>query len=115
MNWMPARLAWLLLSISAWILPGYDARMAWLIGLSQHQDMPGPNAGWGQAASAGALRVRLVGKKWKNGRLQHNAWLGHPDDSTEVSANFIPRIICLNRYATLLLLVILSLLIAIFN
>ncbi len=65
MNWLPARLTWVLLSISAWVLPDYDGRMAWSIGLSQHQYMSGPNAGWGQAASAGALRVQLVGEKWK--------------------------------------------------
>ena len=115
MNWVPARLTWFLLSFTAWILPGYDARMSWSIGLSQHQHMPGPNAGWGQAASAGALRVQLVGEKWKNGRLQHSAWLGHPDDSSEVGADFIPKLIRLNRYATLLLLVTLSLLIAVLN
>ena len=115
MNWVPARLTWVLLSISAWVLPDYDGRMAWSIGLSQHQYMSGPNAGWGQAASAGALRVQLVGEKWKNGRLQHRAWLGHPDDSSEVGADFIPKLIRLNRYATLLLLVTLSLLIAVFN
>ena len=115
MNWVPARLTWVLLSISAWVLPGYDGRMAWSIGLSQHQYMSGPNAGWGQAASAGALRVQLVGEKWKNGRLQHSAWLGHPDDSSEIGADFIPKLIRLNRYATLLLLVTLSLLIAVLN
>ena len=115
MNWVPARLTWVLLSISAWVLPDYDGRMAWSIGLSQHQYMSGPNAGWGQAASAGALRVQLVGEKWKNGRLQHSAWLGHPDDSSEVGADFIPKLIRLNRYATLLLLVTLSLLIAVLN
>lgn len=115
MNWVPARLTWVLLSISAWVLPGYDGRMAWSIGLSQHQYMSGPNAGWGQAASAGALRVQLVGEKWKNGRLQHNAWLGHSDDPAQVGADSIARLIRLNRYATLLLLVILSLLIAVFN
>ena len=115
MNWVPARLTWVLLSISAWVLPDYDGRMAWSIGLSQHQYMSGPNAGWGQAASAGALRVQLVGEKWKNGRLQHRAWLGLPDDSSEVGADFIPKLIRLNRYATLLLLVTLSLLIAVFN
>ena len=115
MNWVPARLTWVLLSISAWVLPDYDGRMAWSIGLSQHQYMSGPNAGWGQAASAGALRVQLVGEKWKNGRLQHRAWLGLPDDSSEVGADFIPKLIRLHRYATLLLLVILSLLIAVFN
>ena len=115
MNWMPARLTWVLLSASAWALPGYDGRMAWSIGLSKHQYMLGPNAGWGQAASAGALRVQLVGEKWKNGRLQHSAWLGHPDDSSEVGADFIPKLIRLNRYATLLLLVTLSLLIAALN
>ena len=112
MNWLPARLTWVLLSISAWVLPDYDGRMAWSIGLSQHQYMSGPNAGWGQAASAGALRVQLVGEKWKNGRLQHNAWLGHPDDPAQIGADSIPRLIRLNRYATLLLLVTLSLLIA---
>mgnify|MGYP006249038639 CR=1 FL=1 len=115
MNWVPARLTWVLLSISAWVLPGYDGRMAWSIGLSQHQYMSGPNAGWGQAASAGALRVQLVGEKWKNGSLQHNAWLGHSDDPAQVGADSIARLIRLNRYTTLLLLVIISLLIAVFN
>ena len=115
MNWMPARLTWVLLSASAWALPGYDGRMAWSIGLSKHQYMLGPNAGWGQAASAGALRVQLVGEKWKNSRLQHNAWLGHSDDPAQVGADSIARLIRLNRYATLLLLVILSLLITVFN
>ena len=89
--------------------------MAWSIGLSQHQYMSGPNAGWGQAASAGALRVQLVGEKWKNGRLQHNAWLGHPDDPAQIGADSIPRLIRLNRYTALLLLVTLSLLIAALN
>ena len=83
--------------------------------LYQHQYMSGPNAGWGQAASAGALRVQLVGEKWKNGRLQHNAWLGHPDDPAQIGADSILRLIRLNRYATLLLLVTLSLLIAVLN
>ena len=73
MNWVPARLTWVLLSISAWVLRGYDGRMAWSIGLSQHQYMSGPNAGWGQAASAGALRVQLVGEKWKNGCLLYTS------------------------------------------
>jgi adenosylcobinamide-phosphate synthase len=114
MNWLPARMTWMLLSMSACILPGYDARMAWFIGWSQHKYLPGPNAGWGQATSAGALRVRLVGEKWKNSRLQHNSWLGHPNDSGQVGADAIPQLIRLNRCATLVLLVILSLLIVIF-
>ena len=37
------------------------------------------------------------------------------DDSSEIGADFIPKLIRLNRYATLLLLVTLSLLIAVLN
>jgi adenosylcobinamide-phosphate synthase len=81
MNWIPARLTWLLLSLMAFLLPNYSARQALICGWRQHAIIPGPNAGWSEATTAGALRRRLIGPIWKEGRLITDVWLGNPSDS----------------------------------
>lgn len=80
LNWVPARLVWLLLSLLAVFVPGCSARHALLIGWKQHAIVPGPNAGWSEAAMAGAIRRRLVGPIWNSGRIVTEAWLGEPSD-----------------------------------
>ncbi|HEX2911770.1 MAG TPA: cobalamin biosynthesis protein [Chloroflexia bacterium] len=59
LNYLPARLAALLLIVSA---PWYrgDRKLAWQIARRDHAKTASPNAGWTMAAMAGALRVRLV-------------------------------------------------------
>jgi adenosylcobinamide-phosphate synthase len=79
-NLIPARLAWLLISAVAAVVPGGSASKAWRIGLSQHAIIPGPNAGWPEAAIAGALERRLIGPIWRGGSLVTDVWIGEPSD-----------------------------------
>jgi adenosylcobinamide-phosphate synthase len=80
MNFVPARVTWLLVAMVAAVLPAYSGRKALRIGLEQHGLLPGPNAGWSEAAVAGALERRLVGPIWLNGQLVTDRWLGDPAD-----------------------------------
>lgn len=58
LNWLPARLAAILLVCAAWICR-LDAANAWRVMIRQHARTSSPNAGWTMSATAGALRVRL--------------------------------------------------------
>jgi adenosylcobinamide-phosphate synthase len=80
MNWIPARIAWLLISAVAFLLPGYSARKSLAIGWRQHAIVPGPNSGWSEAAAAGAIQRRLAGPIWAHGKLVTETWLGDPAD-----------------------------------
>lgn len=76
MNYVPARITWLLVSASAAILPGYSGSKALRCGFSDHTVLPSPNSGWSEAAAAGALERRLVGPIWNGGRLVTDIWIG---------------------------------------
>ena len=78
MNLIPARLTWLLIACAAALTPGSSTRAALRIGWLQHAVVPGPNAGWSEAALAGAIRRRLVGPIWLDGRQITEVWLGDP-------------------------------------
>jgi adenosylcobinamide-phosphate synthase len=80
MNWLPARLNWLLTAACASLLPGYSGPKALRVGWRQHALMPGPNSGWSEATTAGAIQRRIVGQIWKRGRLVTDLWLGEPSD-----------------------------------
>jgi adenosylcobinamide-phosphate synthase len=80
MNFVPARLTWLLLAVVSFVIPGCSARKAWRVGLSQHAVLLGPNSGWSEAATAGGLQRRLVGPVWLRGQLVTDLWIGDPGD-----------------------------------
>jgi adenosylcobinamide-phosphate synthase len=80
MNYLPARLTWLLLALTALFVPGCAAVDALSVGARQHAILPGPNSGWSEAAAAGALRRRLVGPIWLRGTLVTDVWIGRPGD-----------------------------------
>jgi adenosylcobinamide-phosphate synthase len=80
MNFVPARLTWLLLALIALFVPGCSAKKALAIGWRQHAILPGPNAGWGEAATAGAIKRKLIGPIWRNGALATDVWLGDSED-----------------------------------
>lgn len=80
MNWLPARLTWLLLSALAAILPGYSGLKALRVGWQQHAIVPGPNSGWSEATIAGAIQRKLIGPIWAEGRLVTEVWLGNDSD-----------------------------------
>jgi adenosylcobinamide-phosphate synthase len=80
MNWIPARITWLLISAVALLLTGYSARKSLRVGWRQHAVVPGPNSGWSEAAAAGAIQRRLIGPIWAGGKLVTEIWLGDPAD-----------------------------------
>ena len=81
MNWLPARITWLLISLVAIFMPKCSAVKALRIGWQQHALVPGPNAGWSEAATAGAIQRRLIGAIWRNGILVTELWLGDTGDA----------------------------------
>ena len=80
MNFVPARLTWLLIAAVAGVFPGCSASRALRIGFAQHARLPSPNSGWSEAATAGAIGRRLVGPIWLNGVLVTDVWIGDADD-----------------------------------
>lgn len=80
MNYVPARLTWLLTSAVATLVPGCSAMKALRIGWQQHGILLGPNSGWSEAATAGGIQRRLVGPIWLAGRLVTDVWIGDPND-----------------------------------
>jgi adenosylcobinamide-phosphate synthase len=89
MNFVPARLTWLLVSATALVVPGCSAAKAFRVGLAQHAVLLGPNAGWSEAATAGAIQRRLVGPIWLRGHMVTNRWIGDPSDPpVSTSADF---------------------------
>jgi adenosylcobinamide-phosphate synthase len=78
MNWLPARATWLLLALTALVVPGCSAPAAVRIGWQQHGTLPSPNSGWPETATAGAIQRRLAGPIWLAGALVTDIWLGDP-------------------------------------
>jgi adenosylcobinamide-phosphate synthase len=95
MNFVPARVTWLLLAAVAAILPRQSGRKAFTIGLAQHARVPGPNAGWSEAATAGAIERRLVGPIWLNGVLVTEQWIGDPTDPPASTGDDVRRALVL--------------------
>jgi adenosylcobinamide-phosphate synthase len=81
MNYLPARITWLLIAAVASVMPGCSAKKALVIGFRQHAVLPGPNSGWSEAATAGAIQRKLVGPIWAQGRLVTDTWIGDRSDS----------------------------------
>lgn len=80
MNFVPARLTWLLLAMASLVIPGCSARKAFRVGLTQHAVLPGPNSGWSEAATAGGVQRRLVGPIWMRDELVTDVWIGAAED-----------------------------------
>ena len=78
LNLVPARMTWLLIAGAAVLAPGASGREALRWGWRQHAVVPGPNAGWSEAALTGAIRRRLVGPIRLGGRLVTDVWIGDP-------------------------------------
>ena len=75
-NWVPARLAGLLLVAAALILPKASAGRAWR---TMRRDAPkhrSVNAGWQEAAMAGALGFALAGPRHYPDGLVPDHWMG---------------------------------------
>ena len=91
MNYVPARLTWLLIAVVAAVLPRFSGRKAIAVGFAQHAVLPGPNSGWSEAATAGALERKLVGPIWMQGRLVTETWLGDERDAPAETHDDVER------------------------
>lgn len=68
-NWVPARLAALLFAGAAFWVTGADAETAWSTALRDANKHASPNAGWPEAALAGALGFSLGGPRAYEGEV----------------------------------------------
>jgi adenosylcobinamide-phosphate synthase len=91
MNYLPARITWVVIAIIAAALPSYSGRKAWTVGLRQHHLLLGPNSGWSEAATAGALERRIVGPIWLKGILVTDLWIGDASDPPLATAGDVRR------------------------
>ena len=78
-NWPAARITGALLCLSAVLTPGLSASRAWRIMRRDRGKHTSSNAGWPEAAMAGALGVALAGPRIYDGRPTHGAWIGDGD------------------------------------
>jgi adenosylcobinamide-phosphate synthase len=101
MNYVPARLTWLVLSVVALLVPACSARKAWGVGLGQHALLLGPNSGWSEAATAGAIQRRIVGPIWLKGVMVTDLWIGDPLDPVLETAGDVNRAVRLTVAAGL--------------
>ncbi len=69
LNWVPARLAALLVAGAAFLVRRADPEAAWSTALRDARKHDSPNAGWPEAAFAGALGFRLGGPRAYDGEV----------------------------------------------
>lgn len=102
-NWIPARLTALLVVLAAKLMPGASAQSAWDTVRQDALKHKSPNAGWPEAAMAGALGFGLGGKRSYNGEMLDLPQMGSgkrelgPDDIRDAVTLF-------NRTGTVVLL-----------
>ncbi len=77
LNYLPARLTGILMVLAA-ALAGLDPRGAWRILRRDARRASSPNAGWPEAAMAGALGVRLGGPSTYFGQVVKKPAIGDP-------------------------------------
>ncbi len=71
-NWLPARIAGALIAVAA----GLRVAPAWRAMLRDAGRHRSPNAGWQEAAMAGALGLALAGPRSYGGEMVEDAWMG---------------------------------------
>ena len=105
-NWPAARLAGGLLVAAAALCPGADAARAWRV---MRRDAPkhrSPNAGWQEAAVAGALNFALAGPRRYGNEVVEDAWMG--DGQRSLGAKDLRRALLLYQLAGVILVCLLA-------
>jgi adenosylcobinamide-phosphate synthase len=100
-NLPASRLTALLLIAAAVTMPEADAASAWRAVRRDASRHRSPNAGWPEAAMAGALGLRLAGPRIYGAVRVEDGWMG--DGRAEAGAADIRRALALYRRACLLL------------
>ncbi len=75
-NWLPARLAGLTISLGALLIRGANAAHAVATMRRDARHHRSPNAGWPEAAMAGALGLALAGPRRYGDRVVDDRWIG---------------------------------------
>ena len=102
-NLPASRLTALLVVAAAWALPGMSAAGAWQAVVSDAHLHRSPNAGWPEAAFAGALGLSLAGPRHYGGELVDDAEMG-AGGRREATAQDIRRALELYNMADALLI-----------
>lgn len=76
LNWLPARLSVLWLALAAVFVRGTSPWGAFTVARRDARLHDSPNAGWPEAAMAGALGVRLMGPRSYDGVPVNHEWMG---------------------------------------
>ncbi len=107
-NLPASRLGALWIILAAALLPGTNPRAAWCATWRDAPRHRSPNAGWPEAAMAGALGLRLAGPRSYHGTPVDDAWMG--DGRAEATPDDIARALRLYRVACALQLATIALL-----
>ncbi len=103
-NWLPARLSAALAIAAAWTLPDGEPAAAWRAVRRDADRHRSVNAGWPEAAFAGALGLRLAGPRRYHGAVVDDAWMG--DGRVEATPEDIRRALALLARSCLALAVL---------
>ncbi len=76
LNWIPARLSGLLIAGAALFIPTARPLKALTTMVRDARKHRSPNAGWPEAAMAGALGLSLAGPRFYSGKRVADAWIG---------------------------------------
>ena len=99
-NLPASRLSGLLIVLAAAFMPGASARQAWRVMLKDAHRHKSPNAGWPEAAMAGALSLKLAGPRIYDGETVDSVFIG--DGRFEAGIGDIRRALRLARIAAIL-------------
>ncbi len=105
-NLPASRLSGLMFIAAAALVPGASASSAWQAFRRDAGKHRSPNAGWPEAAMAGALGLRLAGPRIYSGVLIDDAWMG--DGRAEATAQDIDRALMIFRVAGAIALLIVA-------
>jgi adenosylcobinamide-phosphate synthase len=96
-NWPASRLTGLMFIAAAAVVPGASAASAWQAFWRDARLHRSPNAGWPEAAMAGALGLRLAGPRVYDGVEVDDHWMG--DGRAEATVEDIVRALTIYRTA----------------
>jgi adenosylcobinamide-phosphate synthase len=106
-NWPASRLSALLLVAAAFLLPGASPANAWKAVRRDATKHRSPNAGWPEAAMAGALGLSIAGPRYYHGVLAVDAEMG-AGGRRDANAADIRRALSLYRIADAMLVVLIG-------
>ena len=107
-NYLPARITGCIIVLSACVLPAAEGRKAFRVMLEDGPHHRSINAGWPEAAMAGALNIALAGPRQYAGNQVEDRWMNEGGDK-EVNTRHIRNALQLYRIAGGLIVVILLL------